>query len=76
VRYAPAVLGVPAGSSRPTLQSIFAQGVGGIYMDAPNSLPAAAPVPALPATLRYGEESILRTQNRSVLLIEPISSIP
>ncbi len=76
VRYHPAVQAVPAGSALPTLQSIVAQGASGLYSVAPDSFPATTPVAVLPATLRYGEEAILRTQNQSVLLIEPTSSIP
>jgi hypothetical protein len=76
VRYDPAVQTAPAGSDVPALQSIVAQGEAGLYAVAPDPFPATTPVTALPATLRYGAETILRTQNLSALLIEPTTSIP
>ena len=71
VRYAPTKLIVPPGVGVPEITSIFSQDQGGVYTRAPDASPPGTLQAQTTATLRYGAETMLRTEGRSTLLIQP-----
>lgn len=71
VRYAPARLVHPAGSTVPELGSVFHQAPAVLAVGA-----AGSGVPEHTVELAFGRELVLRSENRSTLLVEPGPSSP
>ena len=67
VRYQPSVLSFVAGSPLPELRSVLAQAPAAIWTG--RATPPGQAVSALPATLVFGQELVLRSAQESVLLI-------
>jgi hypothetical protein len=74
IRYAPATLSVPVGSTIPDLRSIFQQAPGVMWSTLATH--TEHPVARLFAELVFGQELVLRSGDSSTLLISPVLSPP
>jgi hypothetical protein len=73
VRYQPSALSFPPGSFLPELRSVLAQAPAAIWTQ--RASPPGQALSALPATLVYGQELVMRTAQESALLIG-LGSLP
>jgi hypothetical protein len=67
VRYQPSALSFVSGSPLPELRSVFSQAIAAIWTA--RATPPGESVSALPVTLVFSQELVLRSQQESVLLV-------